>query len=133
MSAFTIPADQQHYIAGNVASSTDRDGRPQVDPSGAPVWDVRVVSLPDAEPGSDRVPMPEVTRVAVPARTQPQLHFGERVTFDGLTVRTWSARDGRAGLRYSADAIRTGAATTVQPQPPEKRPAQTAQNTETGR
>lgn len=129
MSAFTIPTDQQHYIAGNVATATDRDGRPQVDPSGTPLWDVRVVSLPDAEPGSDRVPQPEILRVQVPARTVPQLQFGQPVAFEGLTVRTWSARDGRAGLRYSADAIRTGAATTVQP--PEKRAAQGA--AETGR
>ena len=130
MSAFTIPTDQQQFVAGNVGAATDRDGRPQVDPHGTPLWDVRVVSLPDAEPGSDRVPMPEVVRVAVPARTQPQLQFGQPVVFDGLTVRTWSARDGRAGLRYSADAIRTGAATSVQPQPPAKGAAPSA---ETGR
>lgn len=112
MSAFTISAEQQRFVAANVGPSTDRDGRPQVDPRGTPLWEVRVMALPDAEPGSDRVPMPEIIRVAIPAQTPPPLAFGQPVAFEGLMVRTWSARDGRAGLRYSADSV-----LPIQPQP----------------
>ncbi len=124
MSSFTISIDQQHYIAGNVAPSTDREGQPQVDPAGTPLWEVRVVSIPEPEPGRDRVPMPEVIRVTVPAAAAPQLAFGAPVVFDELTVRTWSARDGRAGLMYGATAVRVK---QPQPQPQAKQPAQAAE------
>jgi len=121
MSSFTISTEQQHYIAGNVAPSTDRDGQHQVDPAGIPLWEIRVVSIPEPEPGRDRVPMPEVIRVTVPAAAAPELRFGAPVVFEALTVRTWSARDGRAGLMYGAAAVRVR-----QPhaEPPAKPPAQ---------
>jgi len=85
---------------------------PQVSLDGVPVWDVRAVTLPEAEPGRDRVPMPEVLRVQVPAAVMPELVFGQPVVFAELMVRTWAARDGRQGLMYQAAGVRPKAATT---------------------
>ena len=106
MSAFAIPESSQLFIACNVAASTDREGTPQVSLDGVALWEVRVVTLPEAEPGRDRVPLPEVLRVQVPAATMPELSFGQPVVFSGLTVRTWAARDGRQGLMYQAAGVR---------------------------
>lgn len=112
MSAFTIPESSQAFIACNVAASTDREGTPQVSLDGVALWEVRVVTLPEAEPGRDRVPLPEVLRVQAPAAVMPELGFGQPVVFVGLTVRTWAARDGRQGLMYQAAGVRPKAATT---------------------
>jgi hypothetical protein len=106
MGAFNIPESGQHFVAGNVAPSTDRAGTQQVSAAGVPLWEVRVMALPEPEPGRDRVPLPEVLRVQVPTASQPEVSFGQPVAFSGLVVRTWSARDGRMGLMYSADAVR---------------------------
>ncbi len=113
MSAFHLPESSQNFVACNVAASTDREGTPQVNLDGVPLWDVRVVTLPDAEPGRDRVPMPEVLRVQLPAPKMPEVTFGQPVVFAELMVRTWSARDGRQGLMYQAAGVRTKTTTTA--------------------
>lgn len=107
MPAFVIPESAQSFVAGNVASATDRDGTPQVSLDGVPLWEVRVVALPEAETGRQRVPLPEVLRVQVPASQMPDLAFGQPVVFAELVMRTWAARDGRQGVMYSASAVKT--------------------------
>ncbi|MHB8247119.1 MAG: hypothetical protein ACYDGN_17595, partial [Acidimicrobiales bacterium] len=79
----------------------------QSDASGVLLWEVRVVSLPEPEPGRERLPLPEVLRVQVPSVTEPQVSFGDKVVFADLVVRSWSARDGRMGLMYGASAVRS--------------------------
>lgn len=74
------------------------------------MWEVRVMSLPEPEPGRDRVPLPEVLRVQVPSARQPDVVFGQAVVFPGLVVRTWAAKDGRQGLMYTAEGVRAAAA-----------------------
>ena len=73
MSSFCIPTDQQAYVACNVVPPVDREGNPQVDLAGVPLWEVRVVSLPEQEPGRDRPPMPEIVRIQVAAVTAPKV------------------------------------------------------------
>jgi hypothetical protein len=106
MSSFLIPESAQAFIGCNVAPSTDREGVRQTNTDGVALWEVRVVAVPEAEPGRDRVPMPDVLRVQLPAAVQPVVVFGQAVVFPGLTVRTWAARDGRQGLMYTAESVR---------------------------
>ena len=109
MAAFTIPETGQQFVVGNVAPALERDGTQQVSATGVPMWEIRVMSLPEQEPGRDRVPVPEVLRVQVPAASAPAVRFGAPVVFNGLTVRTWAARDGRQGLMYTAEGVRVAA------------------------
>lgn len=107
MPAIPIAESAQHYVAANVAPSVDRDGAQQVDPAGQPLWEVRVMAMPEPEPGRDRLPMPEIIRVQVPAAAPPDLQFGQPVRFRDLVARTWASRDGRQGLMYQASATIT--------------------------
>lgn len=106
MSSFKISTDQQAYVACNVGPAVDREGNPQADQAGIPLWEVRAVSLPEQEPGRDRPPMPEIVRVQVAAAAEPRVSFGDSVVFQDLTARTWAARDGRMGIMYSAVGIK---------------------------
>lgn len=129
MPTFSIRDDDQCYIAGNVVPSVDRDGAQQIDPGGVPLWEVRLMADAVPEAGRDRLPTPEILRIQVPAPSMPQLQFGDRVRFAGLVARTWSARDGRAGIMYQAAGI-----VPVQPQAqPQPQAKSAAQAQETGR
>lgn len=125
MPSFTIPEAEQRYVIGNVAPSVDRDGAQQIDPGGVPLWEIRVMADAVPEAGRDRLPTPEILRIQVPAPSMPQLQFGQPVRFAGLVARTWSARDGRAGIMYQAAGF-----VPIQPQPQAKQAAPTQ---ETGR
>ena len=117
MSSFKISTDQQVFVACSVVPAVDREGNPQADQSGVPLWEVRVASLPEPEPGRDRLPMPEIARVQVPAAVEPKVSFGSQVVFEDLTAREWKARDGRSGLMFHATAVRAKPSGTPQPSP----------------
>jgi hypothetical protein len=105
VSTFEVPREAQNYIACSVVRASDRDGTALVSVDGTPLWTVVVVGLSAPDPSSNRPPMPEILRIQVPAPSEPPVSFGDRLTFSRLLVASWSARDGRSGLRYSADSV----------------------------
>lgn len=107
MPSFEIPESAQHFIALDVAPRVTAEGRQDANEDGEPMWECRVASLGEPEPGQLRVPMPEVVRVTV-AGARPQLTAGARVAFVTLVLRSWRARDGREGLMYTANGISDG-------------------------
>jgi hypothetical protein len=111
-----IPEQAQDFIGLNTAPRMERavkgDNNSALsqahDEAGQPLWEVRVVSVPDAQPGRDQVPMPEITRITVRG-AEPKIVRYAPVRFEGLVLSTWAAKDGRMGVMMDAQRVANGA------------------------